>query len=79
MVVRALTEGVGVNATARLCGVNKLTVLRLLCDLGKVCNDFHDQHVKNLHPARVQLDEAWGFVGCKERSRKEGKSGHGDA
>lgn len=28
-ILRALVEGASVNATARMCGVSKLTVLRL--------------------------------------------------
>ncbi len=28
---------------------------------------------------RVQVDEIWSFVGCKEKNRKAGKAGDGDA
>jgi IS1 family transposase len=73
-----LVEGNGINATARIAGVSKLTVLRLLADVGSLCADLHDSMVRDLICARVQIDEIWAFVGCKERSKKEGKQGDGD-
>ena len=41
--------------------------------------DLHDELVRNLDSRRIQVDEIWSFVGCKEKSRKEGKAGAGDA
>ena len=78
-ILRCLTEGNSINSTMRICGVSKLTVLRLLADVGMLCMDLHDQLVQNLDSQRVQVDEIWSFVGCKEKSRKEGKAGDGDA
>ena len=78
-IIEALIEGCGVNATARICHVSKLTVLRLLSDLGDLCRDFHDLTVQGLTCQRVQLDEIWSFVGCKEKTRLSGGTGAGDA
>jgi hypothetical protein len=78
-ILRCLTEGNSINSTARICRKSKLTVLRLLADVGILCADLHDQLVRNLECKRVQVDELWSFVGCKEKSRKEGKQGAGDA
>lgn len=79
-IVRALVEGNSVRATSRLCDVSKVTVLRLLADVGQLCHDFHDLTVRGLKSKRVQVDEVvWSFVGCKQRSREKGKQGHGDA
>ncbi len=78
-VVGCLCEGVSIRATARLCGVSKLTVLRLLADLGSLCRDYHDLAVRGLRCRRIQCDEIWSFVGCKQRNREAGKCGHGDA
>jgi IS1 family transposase len=77
-IIRCLTEGTSISSTARICGVNKVTILRLLVDMGSLCADLHDELVQDVRAKRVQVDEAWSFVGCKERNRKAGKSGDGD-
>lgn len=76
-ILSALVEGNSVNATARLTGSSKVTVLRLLADAGTVCAQWHDAHVRGLQSERVQCDEIWSFVGCKERAKKKGAKGHG--
>ena len=79
LIMRALIDGTGINATARICGVSKLTVLRLLADVGTLCADYHDLTVCDLTTVRrLELDECWGFIGCKEKSKARGKRGHGD-
>ncbi len=65
-VVSALMEGVGVNATARLTGISKPTILKLVADLGCVCAAFHDRHVRNVKAKRIQCDEIWTFNYCKD-------------
>ena len=47
-VVAALVEGNSINATCRMTGVAKHTVLKLLKDLGCACAAYHDAHVCNL-------------------------------
>lgn len=79
MILNALVEGTGINATARLVGVSKLTVLRLLADAGAFAADLHDLMVRDLACERIQADEIWGFVGCKEKTRMKGGEGYGDA
>ncbi len=80
-VVSALVEGVGINATCRITGISKPTVLKLLADLGHVCYEFHDAHVRGLKSKRVQCDEIWSFVGAKMKNTSEEKIalGWGDA
>jgi hypothetical protein len=36
-ILNALSEGVGINATARMTGTSKNTVLKLLADVGEAC------------------------------------------
>jgi hypothetical protein len=60
-VVSALIEGNSVRATVRMTGVCKDTVLKLLVDLGTACAAYHNAHVRNLRPQRVQCDEIWNF------------------
>lgn len=78
-ILSALVEGMSVNATARMTGCSKLTVLRLLSDAGSFCADFHDVTVRNVRSQRLECDELWSFVGCKARTKKNGGQGHGDA
>lgn len=73
-VVAALLEGVGVNATARLTGVSKPTVLRVLEKMGCACAAYHNDNVRGLKPSRVECDETWGFVHCKQKNVRTAKS-----
>ena len=40
-ILTVLTEGTSINATARICRVSKVTILRLLADVGSLCADLH--------------------------------------
>ena len=61
-VVAALVEGVSINATCRMTGVAKHTVLKLLKDIGCACGGYHKANVRNVRVRHVQCDEAWSFV-----------------
>jgi IS1 family transposase len=76
-VVSALVEGCGINATCRMTGVSKPTILKLLSDLGKACYAYHDAHVRGLKCKRVQCDEIWSFVGAKMKNTSEEKLAQG--
>ena len=79
-VVAALVEGTSINATCRMTGVAKHTVLKLLKDLGCACAAYHDAHVRNLRVRRAQADEIWAFVYAKQKNvtEEQMKSGAGD-
>jgi hypothetical protein len=61
-VVSALVEGSSLNATSRMTGVAKHTILKLLKDVGCAAASYHNIHVRNLCVRRVQCDEIWAFV-----------------
>ena len=67
-VLSALVEGCSVRSTARLTGVSKGAVLRLLVAVGAVCTEYHNRVVRNVTAKRVQVDEIWSFVGCKQKN-----------
>ncbi len=67
-VIGALVEGNSINATCRMLGVSKHTVLRLLKDADIACAKFHDRYVRNLRVRRLQCDEIWSFVGAKAKN-----------
>ncbi len=80
-VITALMEGVGVNATQRLTGVCKPAILKLLAEVGRACARLHDERVRGLSPSRVECDEVWSFVFCKEKTVRpeyRGTCGIGD-
>ncbi len=67
-VISALVEGVSINATCRITGVAKHTVLKLLKDIGCACAAYHDSHVRNLRVRHLQCDEIWAFVYAKQKN-----------
>ena len=77
LILRALVEGNSINSTARLVGVSKITVLRLLADAGTYCAQYHDLFVRRLSSKRVQVDELWAFCGCKDKAKEKGAEGFG--
>jgi len=71
-----------IRATARLFGVSKTTILKLIEDAGAAAAWYQDRVLRNLPCQRIQADEQWGFVGCKQRTRETAKKlrpGMGDA
>ena len=54
--------------------------MRLLCQIGDASRAYQDSTLRNLNCQRVQCDEIWSFVGCKEQHLQLGerKSGRGD-
>jgi IS1 family transposase len=70
-VVSALVEGNSLRATSRMTGVARMTVEKLLRDLGAACQTFHDNTVLNLKTKRVQADEIWAFCYVKRRTVNE--------
>jgi hypothetical protein len=52
-----------------MTGVAKETALRALVEVGMVCADHQDHVFRNLSSQRLQLDEMWGWIYCKEKNR----------
>ena len=67
-VVRALVEGCSIRSTERMTGVAKQTILRLLAEVGKACAEYQDRVIRNVSAKRVQVDEIWSYVGCKQKN-----------
>jgi IS1 family transposase len=66
-VVSALTEGLGIRATARITGVNRETVGTLALRVGRGCAELHDRMMVGLRVNRIECDELWSFVQRKRR------------
>lgn len=80
-ILASLCEGASINATARITGASKVTILKLLAEIGAACAQYQRATLVNLPCKRLEADEVWSFVGCKERNvpRDEKGRGRGDA
>ena len=67
-IVSALVEGTSIRAAARMVGVSKDTVMKLLVDLGRACAEYQDRTLRNLSCRRLQCDEIWSFCYSKEKN-----------
>jgi IS1 family transposase len=70
-VIAALVEGTSINATVRMTGVAKNTILKLLAGLGTACAEYQDKALRNLKCERIQCDEIWQFCYAKEKNVPE--------
>src|ERR1700733_5182435 len=66
-VIRCQVEGNSIRSTVRMTGVAKNTVANLILEVGAACAKYQDEHLRNLPCKRLQADEIWSFVGCKEK------------
>jgi IS1 family transposase len=80
-IVAALVEGNSLRAISRMTGASRNTLNKLLIDLGTACSAYQDKALRNLKCKRVQCDEIWSFVGCKEKNvtAENEDNGWGDA
>lgn len=76
-IVSCLVEGNSIRATSRMTGVCKEAIMRLLALLGNTCFEFQDKVLRNLTCKRIQCDEIWAFVGCKEQRLAPEQRGKG--
>lgn len=79
-IIRCLVEGNGIRATSRLTERNPETILKLLVEMGAAAWEFQDTALRKLDCKRVQCDEIWSFIGCKEGhlQPEERQKGRGD-
>lgn len=80
-ILALLVEGTSINATCRVTGASKNTVLKLLAEVGEACALYQDRVLRNLKCRKVQCDEIWSFVGMKQKNvpdELKGEFGYGD-
>jgi IS1 family transposase len=77
-ILNCLSEGMGVNATSRITGKSKNTVLKLLADVGEACALYQDRVMNNLQCTRIECDEIWSFVGAKQKNVRKDKEEHAE-
>ena len=67
-IIRTLVDGNSLRATTRITGLSYNAVKKLLTDVGQACQKFHDENVVNVASKRVQCDEIWSFIQCKDKN-----------
>src|SRR2546423_2104809 len=67
-ILHLLCEGNSIRAVTRLTGASKKAVSRLLVDAGQTASWYQDRVFRNLTCKRVQVDEIWAFVHCKQKN-----------
>lgn len=70
MCLRLLLEGNSIRSTERITGVNRNTLCDLVAVVGNLCEQFLKNVIQDVPVEDIQVDELWGFVNCKERTRK---------
>jgi IS1 family transposase len=75
-VIKGLVEGGSIRSVARMTGVDKDTVTRVLVEVGEFCSTYQHHVLVNLPCERIEADEIWSFCGAKKRNAT--KEGQGD-
>lgn len=77
-IINLLVEGNSLRSTSRICDCSINTVTKLLVEVGRACEKFHDETVINVQSKRVQCDEIWSFVYAKEKNKPDEMKNVGD-
>lgn len=67
-VVAMLCEGSSIRSIERVTGIHRDTVMRLGVRMGQGCQKIMDEKLRGLNCRQIQLDEAWGFIGAKQKT-----------
>ena len=60
-VIRGLVEGGSIRSVARMTGVDKDTVSRLLVEVGEFCSTYQHHVLTKLPCERIECDEIWSL------------------
>ena len=67
-ILRLLVEGNSMMSTSRIMDISFNTVKKVLVEVGQACQKFHNDTVVNLTSKRIQCDEIWSFIFCKDKN-----------
>jgi len=71
MAVRMLVEGCSVRTVERLTEIRRDSIIQLLVIAGERCESLMDRIIRNVPATDIQADEIWGFIGCKEKNKRD--------
>jgi IS1 family transposase len=66
-IIAALSEGISIRSVERLTGIHRDTIMRLGARVGHGCAELHDRMMVGLRVPRIECDELWQYVGCKQK------------
>ncbi len=70
-IIAALAEGSSLRAVTRITGIHRTTIMNLALRVGQGCSRLLDERMRNLTCRYLEFDEIWGFIGKKEKHRRE--------
>lgn len=70
LVLGMLLEGMSIRACERLTGVKRDTICNLILHVGENCDRFLAETIVDVPARFVELDEIWGFVAMKHRTKE---------
>lgn len=70
-IIGMLTEGASMRAITRMTGIHRGTICRLGVRIGEGCARLLDAKMRDLTRHYLQFYEIWGFIGKKEKHRRE--------
>ncbi len=77
-ILNCLAEGCSMRSTARLTGVAKKTVERMLVAAGKACAEYQNKVMVNLPCTLLQVDEIWSYTYAKQKNVPDHLKGRKD-
>lgn len=72
-ILKMLLEGMSIRACERLTGVKRDTICDLILVAGENCERFLQTAIKDVEAKTIELDEMWGFVRCKNKTKEAKK------
>src|SRR5713226_948024 len=69
-VIAALVEGNSIRSVERMTNIHRDTIMRLAVRVGEGCDRLMDEMMRDLTCAKLQLDEIWAYVGCKQKTAR---------
>jgi IS1 family transposase len=67
--LQLLVEGNSIRSIERVVGFEKKTIISLLLLASKKAEDLMARYILRLKVTTVQVDEIWGFVFCKQKTK----------
>ena len=75
-IIAALAEGNSIRSVERMTNVHRDTIMRLAVKVGEGCEKLLDEKMNGLKSKCVEIDEIWGYVGCKDRTMRFSQNAH---
>ena len=66
-ILTGLIEGCSARSVSRMTGCHLETILKVLVETGKNCEQILDERITGIRCVAVELDELWAFVQKKQR------------